>query len=280
MTLWEAVNITFTNISTCGFSIYGDSIARFTPEQQYILAAAMFFGGVNFALLYNFFTLQWHQIRHKTDQFLLYVALAVLGTLFTIAGLHEHNSYSWNEALRCGTVQTMSVLTTTGSVVADTTQWWIPVRFLFLILSTCGGIAGSTTGGVKVMRVLILFRNVRYTLNNRLHPHAVNPVRLNGKPVPGEIITNVMVIFVVYAVTMLVGFMLLMLSGVPATESIGAVFGCITSYGPGMGSCGGFGSYAAFPVAAKWICDALMLLGRLECMTVLILFLPGFWRRH
>ena len=280
MSIWEAVNLTFTNISTGGFSIYSNSIAGFTPQQQYILAASMFVGGINFALLYNLFTFKWSKIRRKLDQFSFYVAVVLTGTGFVVAALHFNGGLDWPTALRNGVVQTMSVVTTTGSVVADTNLWWTPIVFLFLVLSLFGGMAGSTTGGVKVMRMLILFRNVRNTLINRLHPHSYNPVRLNGKPVSDEIITNVMVIFLVYAVTMLIGVLLLMLCGVGATESLGAVFGCITSYGPGLGSCGGFGSYASFPLMAKWICSSLMLLGRLECLTVLILFLPGFWRNR
>lgn len=278
MTMWEAVNITFTNISTGGFSIYGDSIARFTPVQQYVLAVCMFLGGINFALLYNFFTFKWDLIRNKLDQFGFYVSMLAVSIAFVCLVLVRHDGLVWHEALRLSTVQIISVMTTTGVVVTDTNLWWTPVLFLMLILSVCGGMAGSTSGGVKTMRVIILLRNVRNALTNRLHPHAVNPVRLNGKPVSNDIITNVMVIFVVYAITMMLAFVLLMLSGVPATESLGAVFGCITSYGPGLGSCGGFGSYESFPLISKWICSALMMLGRLECLTVYILFLPGFWR--
>lgn len=280
MTLWEAVNLTFTNISTGGFSIYADSVARFTPTQQYILAASMFVGGVNFALLYNILTFRWKKIRHKLDQFGFYVALIAVSVVFVSIVLKEVEGYDVADAIRCAVVQTVSVLTTTGSVVADTNQWWTPVEFLFLVLCFCGGMAGSTTGGVKIMRVLILLRDVRNGLVNRLHPHAYNPVRLNGKPVAKEIITNVKVIYVVFAVTMIVSLMLLMLCGVGATESLGAVFGCITGYGPGLGECGGFGSYASFPVSAKWVCSMLMLLGRLECLTILIILLPGFWRNR
>lgn len=280
MTLWESVNLTFTNISTGGFSVYGDSIARFTPTQQYILAASMFVGGVNFALLYNFFTFRWSKIGHKLDQFGFYLIMTVVAVVFVVMSLHYNNAMPFDEALRCGIVQTVSAVTTTGSVVADTNLWWTPVVLLFLVLNLCGGMAGSTTGGVKVMRVLILVRSVRLTLTNRLHPHAYNPVRLNGRPVSDEIITNVMVIFITFVVTMLMGFLLLMLCGVDATEALGAVFGCFTSYGPGLGACGGFGSYAAFPAVAKCLCAILMLLGRLECLTVLILFLPGFWRNR
>ena len=206
--------------------------------------------------------------------------MLVVSIAFVCVVLMQHHGLEWNDALRLSIVQITSVLTTTGSVVTDTNLWWTPVLFLMLILSVCGGMAGSTSGGVKTMRVLILLRNVRNALTNRLHPHAVNPVRLNGKPVSNDIITNVMVIFVVYAITMMMGFMALILTGVDATESLGAVFGCITSYGPGLGTCGGFGSYADFPLVSKWICSVLMLLGRLECLTVYILLLPGFWRRH
>lgn len=279
MTLWESVNLTFCNISTGGFSIYSDSIARFTSVQKYILASSMFLGGVNFALLYNIFTFRWRKLRHKLDQLFVYFLITVLAVAFVVSVLHLHHGLEWSEAFSDGVVQTVSVITTTGSVVADTNLWWTPVVFLFLMLCTTGGMAGSTTGGIKVMRLLIMLRSVRNTLNNKLHPRAVNPVRLNGKPVSGDVITNVMVITAVFAVTMLVAFLAMLVCGVGTMESIGAVVGCITGYGPGLGSCGGFGSYASFPVAAKWLCSMLMLLGRLECLTVFILFLPGFWRK-
>ncbi len=280
MTFWDAANLTFTNISTGGFSIYSDSIARFTPMQQYLLAASMFAGGVNFALLYNIFTFRWRKIQHKLDQFGFYIALAVVAMLFVVGALHWHSGMPLRDAVRIGVVQTMSQLTTTGSIVSDTTSWWAPVVLLFLVLPLCGGMAGSTTGGVKVMRVLILLRNVQNVLKNRLHPRAYNPVRLNGKPVSTDMITNVMVIFIIFVVTLLTGLLLLMVTGVAATEAIGAAIGCVTTFGPGLGPSGGFGSYVAFPLGAKWICSFLMLLGRLECLSVLILILPGFWRRR
>lgn len=279
MSIWEATNLTFTNISTGGFSIYSDSIARFTPLQQYILAASMFFGGVNFALLYNIFSFKWSRLKNKLDQFGFYCATAFFSIVVVFAVLLVHHELPWEAAMREAVVQTLSVLTTTGSVVADTTLWWTPVLLLFLVLSFCGGMAGSTAGGIKIMRVLILFRNVGNALVSRLHPHAYNPVRLNGKPVSNDIINNVMVIFVVTCTTLLLSLLALLVCGVESTEALGAVFGCMTGYGPGLGPSGGFGSYAAFPMVAKWICSVLMLLGRLECMTILIIFLPGFWKR-
>ena len=279
MQIWDAVNLTFTNISSGGFAVASDSIASCTATQQYILAGAMLMSGVNFTLLYFFFTLRWQQIGHKLEQFGFYIGIYLAAVLFVVASLHWRMDYGWGDALRIGTVQTASALTTTGSMVADTTQWWTPMAFLLLMLSLCGGMAGSTSGGLKAMRVLILLRNARSILRNRLHPNAVAPLRLNGKPVSRHIVNNVMVIFMVYGFSLLIGTMGLMLCGIDATQSIGASVGCLTGFGPGLGASGGFGSYAAFGPAAMWICSFLTLMGRLECMTVLVLFLPRFWRR-
>lgn len=280
MHFWDAVNMTFTNISSGGFAIYNDSIASLTHVQQYILAAQMLFSGVNFAMLYLMFTLDWKKISHKWDQFRCYIGILVVASTFVVVSLHYKMGYCWDDAMRYGVVQTLSVVTTTGSVISDTTQWWVPLMFLFAILPMTGGMAGSTTGGLKVMRVLILLRNVKCILRNRLHPRSVSPVRLNGRPLSGEIITNVMVIFFVYIVVMFIGTLALQLCGINATESIGAMVGCLTSYGPGLGASGGFGSYAAFTGSAKWICAMAMLMGRLECMSVMMVMMPGFWRRQ
>lgn len=279
MQMWDAVNLTFTNISSGGFSPYSDSIASLTHTQQYILAAQMLLSGVNFSLLFLLITFRWRQIRHKVDQVSFYLIICALSSAFVVLGLHYRSGYGWSDAVRQGTIQTLSALTTTGSVIGDYTQWWTPAVYLLLMLGICGGMAGSTSGGLKVMRVLILLRNARGILRNRLHPNAVDPVRLNGQPVSGHLINNVMVIFMVFGGTLMLGVMALMLGGVNATEAIGASVGCLTGYGPGLGASGGFGSYAHFSAPAMWVCSGLMLLGRLECMTVIILFLPGFWRR-
>lgn len=279
MHVWDAVNITFTAISSGGFSIYNNSIEGLTLVQQYILAGAMLLSGVNFALMYNFVTFRWDRLRNKFDQLLCYLCIYLVAAIFVVLALRFEMDYSWRESLRCGIVQTISVQTTTGLLAADTAQWWVPITFLFVALSLCGGMAGSTTGGLKAMRVLILSRNVRKILRDRLHPRSVSPVRLNGHPVSDNIITNVMVIFLIFVAVIFVGIMLLMLCGINATESIGAAIACVSGYGPGLGISGGFGCYAGFAVMAKIICTFLMLMGRLECLTLLLLFMPSFWRK-
>ena len=279
MHMWDAVCLTFTNISSGGFSVASDGIASYSPLQQYILAAAMLLSGVNFTLLYLFFTFRWRQIGHKLDQFTFYMALCAVAVVVTAVGLHRSYGFDVEESIRLATVQSVSSLTTTGTVAADTTLWPVPLTFMLLILSLCGGMAGSTSGGLKVMRVLILLRNARSIFLGRMHPRAINPVRLNRAPVSNHIRANVMVIFMVFVITLMVGTMTLMLCGVDAVEAIGAAVGCLTGYGPGLGASGGFGHYAGFSVPALWFCTFLMLLGRLECMTVLVILLPRFWRR-
>ncbi len=279
MQIWDAVCLTFTNISSGGFSVASDGIASYTALQQYLLAAAMLLSGVNFSLLFLFFTFRWQQIRHKLDQLTFYLLLCLLAVIATSATLYFGNGMDIEESIRLATVQSISSLTTTGTVAADTTLWPVPLTFMLLTLSLCGGMAGSTSGGLKVMRVLILLRNARNIFHSRMHPRAINPVRLNGSPVSSHIRANVMVIFLVFVITLMVGTMSLMLCGIDATEAIGAAVGCLTGYGPGLGPSGGFGSYTAFTPAAMWLCSIMMLLGRLECMTVLVLFLPRFWRR-
>lgn len=276
---WDAVNISFCSISTGGFSPYGSSITSFTPAQQYVMAAEMLLGGINFMLLYNVFTFRFNDIRGKLGQLRTYLLIILTAIVFVVCGLHWRNGIEWHDAVRYGVLQTISAGTTTGFLIDDTELWWPPILFLFVVISLCGGMAGSTSGGLKTMRVIILIRNVRSMLRNRLHPYAVNPVRLNGRPVSEELVNNVMVIFLVLLLSVVVGVCLLMFCGVPPTESVGAVTGCITSYGPGLGLCGGMGNYAFMPVAAKWVLFVIMLLGRLECLTLLVIFLPGFWRK-
>lgn len=279
MQFWDAINLTFSCISSGGFSPYSDNIARFPAAQQYMLAVVMLTGGFNFTFLYHFLTFRWNQIKGKLDQLSAYLIITLCSILFVVGALHWVSNYNWSDALRFGVVQTVNAISTTGVMSTDIELWWKPILFLYLVLIMCGAMAGSTCGGIKTMRVLILIRNVRTIMRNRLHPNAVNPVRLNGQPVSKDMISNVMVIFFVYLISVIIGIALLMLCGVGATESIGAVTACITGYGPGLGLCGGFGNYAFMSPLAQWILIVIMLMGRLECLTLIIIFLPSFWRK-
>ena len=279
MDFFSAITHTFSAISSGGFSIYNSSISQLSAYSQYVLAVAMWLSGINLTLFYLFVRVKFSKLRSSLEQFFSYTCVFLLLALITTVVLNQTMEYDLPKAFRLAFVQAASVVSTCGFVVDDTTQWVLPINFLFLIFCLRGGMAGSTSGGLKVMRVLILEKNVRNVMRNRLHPNAVNPVRLNSKPVSDTVIYNVMTLFFVYCFTIVIALFLLILDGVSTTEALGAVVGAITSYGPGLAECGGFGNYAHFPIFSKWVLAFCMLAGRLECITVYMLFLPKFWKR-
>ncbi len=278
--MWDAVNITLTNISSGGFSIYDDGIASLSHHQQYLVALAMLFGGINFTMIYLFITFRWNKMEGKREQVMVYLLMFAASVAFCLLALRYHSGYGWSDAMRLAVVQSASAISTTGTQAVDASTWWTPIAFLFLLLAVCGGMAGSTSGGLKTMRVIILVRNVRTILRNQLHPHAVNPVRLNGHPVARSVINNVMVIFFVSVAVAFIGVMLLMLCGEGGKDAIGAMMGCITGYGPRFGYSGALATYGSFAMSSKWVCIAAMLMGRLEYITVIVLLYPPFWHRR
>lgn len=278
MDFFSAITHTFSGISSGGFSIYNSSISQLSAYSQYVLAAAMWLSGINLTLFYLFVRVRFNDLRSSLEQFFSYTFVFIILALVVTAVLNQTMDYDLSKSLRLAFVQTASVVSTCGYVVDDTTQWLLPINFLFLLFCLRGGMAGSTSGGLKVMRVLILEKNVRNVMRNRLHPSAVNPVRLNSKPVSGDVIYNVTTLFFVYCFTIVVALFLLIMDGVSTTESLGAVVGAITGYGPGLADSGGFGNYAHFPTFSKWVLAFCMLAGRLECITVYMLLLPRFWK--
>ena len=279
LSAWQAVNLTFTHISSGGFALFNDGIASLSHTQQFILLVAMMLSGINFAFLYLLFSLKFGALRQKLDQLSFYLLLTLAATGVSMAALHYGMHYGWGDALRLGALQSASAITTTGTMAADTRLWWPPLTLLFLLLALCGGMAGSTSGGLKAMRVLILLRNVKKSVLRQLHPHAVDPVRLNGKPLSDSLVTNVLVIFFVYLFTLIAASAALLLTGMTPIEAVGDAVACLSGYGPGLATSGGYGSYMHLPWAAKLICSLLMLLGRLECIPALILLTPAFWKK-
>lgn len=278
MDFFTAINHAFTSIASGGFSTSNSSISQFSSYSQYVMAVAMWMSGINLTLFYLFVRVKFSQLKSSLEQFFSYTFVFLVLAVVVMFVLHSTMGYAWSNSFRMAFVQTASVVSTSGFVVDDTTLWVLPLNFLFLLFCIRGGMAGSTAGGLKVMRVLILEKNVRNVMRNQLHPNAVNPLRLNGQPISNDIIYNVMTLFFVYGITIAVSMFLLILCGVSTTESLGAVVSSITGYGPGLCSSGGFGNYAHFPTVAKWILSFCMLAGRLECITIYMLFLPKFWK--
>ncbi|GJM62141.1 TrkH family potassium uptake protein [Persicobacter diffluens] len=278
MTWYDALNHSLTTMATGGFSTKNASIAHYpSPWIQYTIVLFMFFAGTNFSMMYFGFQGKLKKVW-ANDEFRAYFLSIVI--LSIISGLYVGvNVYDDLElGMRDVTFQLVSLITTTGFVSADYTSWAPSLTIMCFILLFVGGSAGSTAGGIKTVRHLILAKNGWLDLKRQLHPAAVIPVRLNGKAVSGEISYTVLAFVIIFLFIFVVGAMLLAMTGLDLLTAMGASATSLGNVGPGIGKVGPVDNFAWLPPAAKWICSVLMLLGRLELFTVLLLFTPFFWR--
>jgi trk system potassium uptake protein TrkH len=279
MNFFDAINHSFTTMATGGFSTKNASTAYFaSPYVQYIFIFFMFFAGMNFTLHYLAFHKNFSFFK-KNDEFKAYFYFIIIVSIF-ISLIHSpHVTFHPEEAFRHSLFHVVSLVTTTGYVSSDYENWAIFSRMIFFILLFMGGCAGSTGGSIKFVRHLLLFKNGFLELKRLIHPRAVIPVRLNGKSVSPEIISNVQAFFIIYILIFVLGSIVLSVMGVDFISSVGAVATCIGNVGPGIGTVGPVANFNHLPDFAKWFLGFLMLLGRLELFTVLIIFTPYFWKK-
>ncbi len=196
--------------------------------------------------------------------------------------LHLDNLHSGSleENFRGVLFQVVSIITTTGYATTDFTTWGSFITFLFFLLLFTGASAGSTSGGMKLVRIILLMKNGFLEFKRRLHPNAIVPVTLNRHSVPSKIIYNLLAFVFFYLFMFVVGSIVMTFLGVDFMESLSAVATSIGNVGPGIGKLGPSYTFYHLPDAAKWVLAFLMLLGRLELFTIAILFTPYFWRRN
>ena len=195
-------------------------------------------------------------------------------------GLFASSDICFEESFRLGLFQVVSIITTTGFVSADYTTWAPALTILFFMLMFLGASAGSTAGGVKIVRHLLLLKNGFLELKRQIHPAAIIPVRLNNKAVSQEITSNVLGFIMIYLTIYVTSTIVMGLIGVDFETALGSVATSLGNIGPGFGSVGPAHNFAHMPAAGKWFLSFLMLLGRLELFTVLILITPYFWKRN
>jgi len=203
----------------------------------------------------------------------------VIFTLASTVSVLGKNYFSFGEALRYCSFQTARILTTTGFVTADYEAWTSLPQVMLLLLMFMGGCAGSTGGGMKCMRIILLMKHSYQELVRLIHPSAVIKVKLGGKTVSQEVLGGIWGFFVLYLGLFILSSFLLAAMGVDVVTSFAAVAACIGNIGPGLGAVGPTDNYTAIPMLGKWILTFCMLLGRLEIYTVIILFVPEFWRK-
>lgn len=277
MNFFDSVCHSFATMATGGFSTKNNSIVGFSPYAQYVIIIFMILAGTNFTLHYFSMHGNFRKV-FKNQEYRVYLMIIAGFTLLITFGLINYNGQSGESAFRDALFTVSSILTTTGFVTADYIIWPVNLWLMVFALMFIGGMAGSTGGGVKIIRHILLFKNSRLELKRLLHPNALIPVKYDGKTVNRQIIFNVMAFFLFYFSLFIVGIFLLTLLGMDLETSMGAAIASLGNIGPGIGGVGPIENYAFIPDLGKWILSFLMLLGRLELFTVLVIFSPSFWK--
>lgn len=291
---FDSICHSFSTIATGGFANRNDSFASYGPAIQYTVVLFMFLSGINFTQLIYLFRGQPSRLfRYEETKW--YAGAMGLFTLLVAVGLFLHYTslisapeawvWDWSllgkaeQAFRHGLFAVCSALTTTGFSACDYGGWprllWVMVFFMMF----AGGSSGSTSGGIKWVRIGIFAKSAVTELKRRIHPNAVIPVRFNGQALKEQTISNVMAFMFFYLATIVIGVLILCAADIPFTESIGSIVSSMGNVGVSIGNFAPAGSYASFPAIAKWTMTFVMLIGRLEIFTILLLFTKFLWHK-
>lgn len=280
MSFFDAINHSLTTMATGGFSTKNKSVAHFdSPYIHYVIVIFMFIAGTNFTITYYVlkgkFSKAW-----KNEEFRMYTLITILLSVCISIFVFSSDWLGFEKSFRDALFQVVSIVTTTGFITADYTAWTPFLTVIFFLLMFTGASAGSTAGGIKIVRHTLLFKNSFLEMKRQLHPSAVIPVRLNGSAVSRDITYNVLAFIMIYLFIYAIGVVLISFTGTDFDTSLGAVATSLGNIGPGLGSVGPVDNFSTITPFGKWVLAALMLLGRLELFTVLMLFNQHFWRRY
>ena len=288
MSVFDAINHSMSNIASGGFSTKNESLGFWNdqPLIQYIVIFFMFIAGTNFVLSYFGFKGKFKKII-KNDEFKIYSLFIAVFTLIVASVIYLNTDFlseltdgftRIEEVFRHALFQVVSIITTTGFTTADYTGWGPLLLLIFFGLMFVGGSTGSTAGGFKVMRHLLIIKNGLLQFKRILHPHAILPIRYNEKSVSSEIMYNILGFFIVYMLSFIAGALVFSILGLDFQSSLGVSASSLGNVGPSIGDFGPSSNFYNLPFLAKWWSSFLMLLGRLELYTVLIIITPYFWR--
>lgn len=277
---FDAINHALTTMATGGFSTKNASIAHFTsPLIQYTIALFMLLAGTNYAVIYLGLTGKFRRI-YENEEWRMYMIVLLVGTVLGVLALVFTVGWDWEPAFRAILFNIISIVTTTGYVTNDYMSWNNGFTIFFFILLFTGACAGSTSGGIKLIRHLVFMRNTLLEFKRIIHPRALIRLKINKKIVAPRIMTHILVFLLVYLFLFVFGATMLSFMGLDFETAIGASATSIGNVGPGMGSVGPIDNFAHLPGLAKLILCFLMICGRLELFTVLVLFTTYFWQRN
>ncbi|WP_166268649.1 TrkH family potassium uptake protein [Marinobacter caseinilyticus] len=278
MSWFDAIGHSFSTVAIGGFSTHDASIGYFDNAAIEMIAVVfMFLSGANFALHFMAFRQRNPLLYWQDPEFRFYVAALSTVSIITITILVVTSTLDPFTAITKGMFQVVSIATTTGFVTSDFSQWPSMLPFLLFIMAFMGGCAASTGGGMKVVRILLIYRQGSREIKRLLHPNAVIPVKLGNRPVSDRVLQAVWGFFSVYMVMFLLMLLILLATGLDQVTAWTAVGSAINNLGPGLGEV--TYHYGDLNDVAKWVLCFAMLLGRLEVFTLLVLLTPAFWRR-
>ena len=293
MSFFDAINHAMSTLSTGGFSTKNNSVAHWnnTPIIQYIITFFMLIAGTNFVLSYFAFTGKIRKI-FRDQEFKFFMTFIGISTLIVASVLYNNVDLTLSSfdhpqifgtlesSFRHAFFQVVAVITTTGFVTADFTAWTPFLTIVFFGLMFMGGSAGSTSGGVKGVRHMLMIKSGFLEFKRALHPNAILQPRHNGSILKEEVVYNIYAFFILYLLSFIFGALVFGALGLDFESAIGVAASSLGNVGPALGSYGPAFSYRELPEFGKWWASFLMLLGRLELFTVLILFTPFFWKKH
>lgn len=274
---FDAIAHSFSTIAIGGYSTHDASIGYFnSPIIELVAIFFMFVSGVNFALHFTAWRANTPKVYLRDPEFRFYASIMLGVCVVTIATLYISDSYNLFDAVIKGTFEVVSIATTTGYATADFSSWPFVLPFLLFVVAFVGGCAGSTGGGMKAIRILLIFKQGLREIKRLIHPNAIIPIKIGKKPVPDRVLEAVWGFFSVYLLMFVILLLLLLAAGLDQVTAWSAVGACINNLGPGLGAVATH--YGDLPDFAKWVLCFAMLLGRLEIFTLLVLFTPAFWR--
>lgn len=275
MDLFESLIHSFGTAGTGGFGIKNNSVAGYSPYLQWVITVFMAIFGINFNL-YFLILIKKFRSALRSEELWTY-----LGIIFVATGIITLNilpkAEGFGEAIRLAAFQVTSIMTTTGFSTTDFNMWPTLSKALLFILMFIGGCAGSTAGGLKVSRIVLMFKQTRSNLRRMLRPRSVETVRFEGKKVEDDVLTGLGGYFIIYFICFTVIFLIICLEPFSLETNITAVSACFNNVGPGLGGVGPTSNFGGYSDFSKWTLSAAMLLGRLEIFPMILLFSPSVW---
>ncbi|MHB1398071.1 MAG: TrkH family potassium uptake protein [Trichloromonadaceae bacterium] len=279
MSFFDALCHAFATLATGGFSTRNASVAAYDSAYiDWVITIFMFLAGVNFTLHYQALRGRLRDF-YRNEEFLCYFGITLGATLLLVLFNQGRVYSSLLDNLRYSAFQVSSIMTTTGFATADYEKWPVFTQFLLVILMFVGGCAGSTSGGIKVVRILLLLKHAHVQIYRLIHPRAVRLVKFGGTPVEREVMQSILGFFALYMGIFVFASALMTATGLDVVSACTAVVATLSNVGPGLGSVGPVDNFSHVSDFGKTVLTVCMLLGRLELFTVLVLFFPTFWRK-